>query len=374
MSGVRLRAVASPQQSAEEVAVIEPFWREVRQQFMLDPVLMNLDNAGGSPSPVTVHDAYKRHLDQLNRLPVHYRVRLAAQSADITLDLAQELGCESSEFTPSGIAEEPLHRAVAGVELREGDEVISVDLESAAQWLWDQRVQREGIVMRRLELPASTTLADALARAQAAFTPRTRVLQFPHVTGAGQLLPVRELGRVARLRSITTIVDGSQAVGQFPFALRELECDVYTARLDTWMMGPQGTGFLYVRSGVELRGPEPTTPGSAAAAIAALAEAITFHRAVGPERKAARLRYLTMRWINGLRSRPQVQIVSGDPVSTWGLAAFNINRLPAPGIVTTLREKHGIVVGNAGGVRVSPNVYTSVEEIDRFIAAVRALL
>jgi selenocysteine lyase/cysteine desulfurase len=375
IAAVRLEAVASAQQSAEEVAVIEPFWREVRQQFTLDPVLMNLDNAGGSPSPVTVHEAYKRHLDQVNRLPAHYRAHFEAQITDIRRDLAQELGCEPPELTLTGGTEAPLGLAVMGIELGEGDEVISLDRgESRAQWMWDQRARREGIAVRRVELPTGATRADVLARVQAVVTPRTRVLHFAHVTTTGQLLPVGDLGRMARPRKIVTVVDGGQAVGQFPFALRELECDVYAARLDAWMMGPQGTGLLYVRSGVDVQRPDPIMAGSEAAAVAALAEALTFHRAVGPERKAARLRYLTLRWVNGLRSRPQVQIVSGEPMTTWGLGAFTINRLPAPAVVTALREKHSIVVSHDAAVRVSPNVYTSVEEIDRFIAAVRSLL
>ena len=392
------------QQSAEEVAVIEPYWREVRQAFTLDPALINLNNGNSSPSPQTVHDAFKRGLDETNRLPVHYRTLIEQRVDNVRREVATEFGCDPAELAFTRNATEALHIAQSGIELRAGDEVVTTDQDYPRMlWFWEQRARRDGIVVKRIQFPVPSTSGDLVARFEAAITPRTRVFHFCHITNTtGQLFPVREQSRLARARRIVTIVDGAQAVGHFPFQLRDLECDLYGTSLHKWLMAPHGTGFLYVRREMiervwPLFGSLDSMRGdvrkfeeigtSPAAARAAIAEAVTFHRAVGPERKAERLRYLTMRWINGLRSRPQVRILSSlQRNETWGLATFAINGMAAPAVVSRLQDKHGIIVSAAvsqglpgpvldySGIRVTPSVYTSVEEIDRFVAAVRALL
>ena len=395
--------VQAGQQSPEEVAVIEPYWREVRQAFTLDPSLINLNNGNSSPSPQTVHEAFKRHLDDTNRLPLH-DLTLVDRLDAVRRDLATEFGCDPAELALTRNATESLHIAQLGLELRPGDEVITTDQDYPRMlWLWDQRARRDGIVVKRVQFPVPASAADLIQRFESAMTPRTRVMQFCHITNTtGQLFPVRELSRLARSRGIITIVDGAQAVGHMPLQLRDLECDLYATSLHKWLMAPRGTGFLYVRrETIERVWPLYAALDSMrgdirkfeeigthpAAARAAIAEALTFHRAVGAERKAARLRYLTMRWVNGLRSRPQVRILSSlEPNETWGLATFAIQGVNAATVVPALLEKHRIVVSAAvnqglpgpvldySGIRVTPNIYTSIEEIDRFIAAVRELL
>ena len=396
--------VQAGQQSAEEVAVIEPFWREVRQTFTLDPSLINLNNGNSSPSPQTVHEAFKRHLDDTNRLPVHYRTLIEQRLDEVRRDLAMEFGCDPAELAFTRNATESLHIAQLGLELQPGDEVITTDQDYPRMlWLWDQRARRDGIVVKRVQFPVPATAADLIQRFESAITPRTRVMQFCHVTNTtGQLFPVRELCRLARSRGIVSIVDGAQAVGHIPLQLRDLECDLYGTSLHKWLMAPHGTGFLYVRrEGIERLWPLYAAIDSMrsdirkfeeigthpAAARAAIADALTFHRAVGPERKAARLRYLTMRWINGLRSRPQVRILSSlEPNETVGIASFAIQGVNGAAVVPAMLQKHNIVVSAAvnqglpgpvldySGIRVTPNIYTSIEEIDRFVAAVRELL
>ncbi len=390
------------QQSAEEVAVIEPYWREVRQAFTLDPALMNLNNGNSSPSPQTVHEAFKRHLDDTNRLPVHYRTLIEQRLDGVRRDLAMEFGCDPAELAFTRNATESLHIAQLGLDLERGDEVLTTDQDYTRMlWLWDQRARRDGIVVKRVQFPVPTTAADLIQRFESAITPRTRVMHVCHITNTtGQLFPVRELSRLARSRGIVSIVDGAQALGHVPFQLRELECDLYGTSLNKWLMAPHGTGLLYVRrETIERVWPLYAALDSMrgdirkfeeigthpAAARAAIAEALTFHRAVGAERKAARLRYLTMRWINGLRSRPQVRILSSlEPNETWGLASFAIDRVNAATVVPAMLQKHGIVISAAvnqglpgpvldySAVRVTPNIYTSIEEIDRFVGAVRS--
>ena len=208
--------------------------------------------------------------------------------------------------------------------------------------MWDQRARRDGIVVRRLQFPVPTTAADLLRRIEEAVTPRTKVLHVCHITNVtGQLFPVRELSRMARDRGILTIVDGAQAAGHIPVNLGELDCDVYGTSLHKWLMAPLGTGFLYVRrERIERLWPlQATVAGmrgnirkfedigtQPAAARAALVEALEFHRTIGVERKAARLRHLTLRWAEALGAHPRVRLLSSvEAGQTWGLATVAID-------------------------------------------------
>ena len=270
-------------------------------------------------------------------------------------------------------------------------------------WMWEQRVRRDRISLKRIQFSVPAAADDLVCRFEQAITPRTKVLYFCHITNTtGQLFPVRELSRLARLRGILTIVDGAQAAAHFPFALRDLECDFYGTSLHKWLMAPHGTGFLYVRrESIEklwpLQGALFSMRGDirkfeeigtqSAAARAAIAEALVFHRTIGVERKAARLRYLTLRWANALRTHPRVRILSSlDPGQTWGLATFSVDGMPAPPLVQLMLDKYRIVISAAvnqglpgpvldySGVRVTPGIYTSPDEIDRFVAAMRDVL
>jgi selenocysteine lyase/cysteine desulfurase len=121
---------------------------------------------------------------------------------------------------------------------------------------------------------------------------------------------------------------------------------------------------------------------------AALGEALAFHQAIGGERKAARLRYLTLRWANALKVHPRIKILSnlGEPAEAWAVAAVNIEGIDVRDLARFLMDQYRIVavplVGGAPpnsvfdyqALRVSPNVYTTLEEIDTFVEAMEAAL
>lgn len=407
--GIDLHGIAQATSSVahltpDEAARDERYWKTIRKAFAVDRRLINLNNGNSSPSPIPVHDAFKRHLDSSNLLPVHYRERLKETLGPVRLQLADTFGCDADEIAFTRNATEALHAAQGGLTLAPGDDVVTTDQDYTLMlWAWEQRVQRDRITLTRVQFPVPTTAGDLVARIERAITPRTKVLHFCHVTNTtGQLFPVRELSRLARRRGIFTIVDGAQAAGHVPFALRDLECDAYGTSLHKWLMAPHGTGVLYVRrdSITRVWPLHAEIPGMSGdirkfeeigthpvAAWAAIADALTFHRAIGAERKAARLRYLTLRWARALEQVPRVQLLSNlEPGQTWGIASFEIQGVKAQEVVRVLFEKYRILVaaevnqGRPGpvfgheAIRVTPQVYTSIEDIDAFVRAMRALL
>jgi selenocysteine lyase/cysteine desulfurase len=249
-----------------------------------------------------------------------------------------------------------------------------------------------------------TTQDDLYRRFENAITPKTKVFHFCHVTNlTAQMFPVQRLSRLARSKGIVTIVDGAHALGQFPFKLRDLECDAYGVSLHKWLLAPIGNGCLYVRREMIPRfWPLQAAPeqqdndirkfeaiGTHPWAIrAALGEALAFHQAIGGDRKAARLRYLTLRWANALKVHPRIKILSnlGEPAEAWAVAAVNIEGTDVRDLARFLMDQYRIIavplVGGAPpnavfdyqALRVSPNVYTTLEEIDTFVEAMEAAL
>jgi isopenicillin-N epimerase len=404
LNEVAAASAAVADRSPEEVAADESYWREIQAAFTLDRTLINLNNGNSCPSPRVVHEAFKRYLDFSNQAPVYHRGLLEQNKETVRRELAAEFGCDPEELAITRNASESLQIAQDGLDLRPGDEIVTTDHDYPRMLTtWDQRVRRDKIKVTRINFPVPTTQQDLYERFARALTPQTRVMHFCHITNlTGQLFPVQQLCRLARQRGITTIVDAAHSVAHFPFKLREFECDYAGTSLHKWLLAPHGTGFLYVRKDKiattwPLQAANDSQTGdirkfeqigtAQMAPKAAIAEALLFHQAIGAERKAARLRYLTLRWANALKQDPRIKIHSSlEPGQTWGLAYVGIDGIAAPRISSFLWDKYRIIVAamTAGrypaqqfdfqGIRVTPNVYTTLEEIDTFVMAMQDAL
>jgi selenocysteine lyase/cysteine desulfurase len=382
----------------EEVAKDEFYWREIQLGFKLDRTLINLNNGFTCPTPRVALEAEWRYMDMINMAPIYYQGIVAEHIQTIRLRMAAEFGCDPEEMALTRGASESLQIVQNGIDLKAGDEVITTEQDYPRMLTtWDQRFRRENIKVTRLQFPVPTTADDLYGRFEKAITPRTKVFHFCHMTNlTAQLFPVTRLSRLARSKGIVTIVDGAHALGQFPFKLRELECDAYGVSLHKWLLAPIGNGCLYVRKEMIPRfwplqaAPEQQDDdirkfeaiGTHPWAIrAALGEALAYHQAIGTERKAARLRYLTLRWANALRVHPRIKILTdlSEPAQAWGVAAVDIEGIDVRDLAKFLMDKYRIiVVPLVGGappnqvfdyqaIRVSPNVYTTLEEIDTFV-------
>src|SRR5438128_6146046 len=363
---VAAATAAIESRSPEEVAADETYWREIQFAFTLDRTLINLNNGNSCPSPTVVHEAYKRYLDSSNQAPVYHRGLIEKNIETARRRLGAEFGADPEQLAITRNASESLQIAQMGIDLKPGDEVITTEQDYPRMLTtWDQRARRDKIKVTRLDFPCPTTQADLLQRFEKAITPQTKVLHFCHITNqTGQLFPVRDLSRLARSRGITTIVDGAHALAHFPFALRDLEMDFYGVSLHKWLLAPTGTGLLYVRKDrIASTWPLQAAPErsdndirkfeeigtSPAATKAAINEAIAFQQAIGIERKAARLRYLTLRWANELKKEPRVKIHSSlDAGQTWGLAVVSIDGVETNKLSAHLWDKYRIVITAVG--------------------------
>ncbi len=396
---VAAASAAVADRTPDEVAQDEFYWREIQEAFTLDRTLTNLNNGNSCPSPRVVHEAVKRYMDMANMLPVQYNNMIGRNIGTVRRRLAAEFGCDSSELALTRNASESLQIAQNGLDMKPGDEVLTTEQDYPRMLTtWDQRVRRDRIKVTRIQFPVPTTGDDLYQRFERAITPQTRVLHFCHITNlTGQLFPVQRLARLARSRGILTIVDGAHALAHFPFKLRDLECDYYGVSLHKWLLAPLGNGLLYVRKeNIAKTWPLQAVPDRQANDItkfeaigthpealrAAVAEALAFHQAIGAERKAARLRYLTLRWANKVKDHPKIKVLSSlEPGQTWGVAMVSIDGIDPRLLSQHLMDKYRIVVNaviggeppgqvfDYSGLRVTPNVYTTIEEIDTFADA-----
>ena len=391
--------------SPQEVAKDEFYWREIQLGFKLDRGLINLNNGFTCPSPRVVLESVWRYMEMINMLPVHYQRMVQSNIKTVRRRMAAEFGCDPEELALTRGASESLQIAQNGLDLKPGDEVITTEQDYPRMLTtWDQRRRRDGIKVTRLQFPVPTTGDDLYQRFEKAISPRTKVFHFCHITNlTAQMFPVQRLGRLARSKGITTIVDGAHALGHFPFKLRDLEVDAYGVSLHKWLLAPIGNGCLYVRKeSIPKFWPMQAAParqvddirkfesiGTHPWAIrAALGEALAFHQAIGAERKAARMRYLTMRYVNYLKKYPEFKVLSNisEPPQIFGVCASYIEGIDVRDLARFLMDKYRIiVVPLVGGVppnarfdyqaiRVSPNVYTTLEEIDTFKMAMEDVI
>jgi len=396
---VMAATAAVADRSPADVASDENYWREIQQAFTLDRTIINLNNGYTCPSPRVVHEALKRYLDFSNQAPIQFMWNTLEPNVEqVRRKLAAEAGCDPEELAITRNASEGLQICQLGIDLKAGDEVVTTNQDYGRMLdTWDQRARRDNIKVTKISFPVPTTnISELTTRIEQAVTPRTKVIHICHVTNlTGQLFPVRDIARMARSKGIMTIVDGAHAFAHFPFALRDLECDCYGTSLHKWLLAPVGTGFLYMRR-ENIEKIWPLTPANAsktkdirkfeevgthpAANHNAIAEALAFHQGIGIERRAARMRYLTDHWATRLEKHPRVKILTSRlPNQSWGLANISLQGVDSQKAYETLWSKYRIITASIKhaeyqGLRITPNIYTTLQELDTFSDAIEEML
>src|SRR6266487_3994484 len=374
-----------------DVAQDEDYWQTIQAAFDIDRGLINLNNGGVAPSPRVVQQALQHYLTVSNQAPaITMWGWIEPEVESVRRRLAANFGCDPEEMAITRNASEALEIVQLGLPLQRGDEVLTTTQDYPRMiTTWKQRERRDGIVLKQITFPVPPPSQEDLARRiEAAITPRTKVIHFCHITNlTGQIFPVKQICQLGRSRGIEVIVDGAHAYAHFPFTHDELDCDYYGTSLHKWLTAPIGTGFLYVRRAkIAKIWPMMAAPPEMnenirkfeeigthpAANHNAIVEALDFLDGIGPERKAARLRFLRDRWAKRLERVPGVKVLTSyDPAQSCGLASFTPATLDVGKVVGFLWDKYRIIVTpivhpEFNCLRITPNVYTTLAEIDRF--------
>ncbi|MBL7974843.1 MAG: aminotransferase class V-fold PLP-dependent enzyme [Candidatus Kapabacteria bacterium] len=385
-------SIVSPATTPQELAADESFWLNIQQAYDVDRSIINLNNGGVSPAPRVVIDALKQNIDYSNTAPSYVMWRHQEPNVEhIRSGIARMFGVSADEIAITRNASESLENVQFGLSLKTGDEVITTSQDYPRMiTTWEQRVRRDGIVLKKVDYPTPLINHDDYVNAiEKAITPRTRVIHISHVCFmTGQILPVQRITKLARSKNIECIVDGAHAFSQFPFTQQDLDCDYYGCSLHKWLTGPLGTGFLYVRKEkIKSVWPLMAAPpeldenirkfeeiGTHPAALHnALGAAIMFNESLGLERKAARLRWLHHRWADRLKKYDNVRFMSNlSNEENWcGILVVNIEGTDLNKVQSYLFDKHriftvGITHAQFKGLRITPTMYTRATEVDMF--------
>ncbi len=380
--------------SAPSIALAddEEYWAQIQRAFDDDHSVVNLNNGGVSPAPTHVLEAMIKDLRFSNMIPADHMWNVLEPRIEVARRrLADMFGCDPEEMAITRNASEANEIMILGLDLKPGDEVVITNQNYGRMiTTWEQRARRDGIVLKKLSFkvppPSDAYLVDLFRNA---ITPRTKVIEIPHITNlTGQILPVRDIVRMAREKGITTFIDGAHAFAHFPFTRDELDVDYYGTSLHKWLHAPIGTGFLYVRR-EKIKGlwPMMAAPPEMdsnirkyeeigthpAANHNAITLAAAFNQQMGLERKAARLRFLRDRWAKRVTAESdRIHVLTPlNNTHACGIAMVNIDGIDTPKLQQYLWNKHkvftvSIVHPEFYGLRVTPSVYTMRDEVDLF--------
>lgn len=392
----KTRAVAHL--SAEQIATDEDFWATVQQSFSVTRGIVNLNNGGVSPSPRMVTEAFVRYTWQQEDATAYTMWQLLEpQSETIRTGLAEIFGCDAEEIAITRNASESLEILLMGMDFKPGDEILTTTQDYPRMLTTlRQREMREGLKLNLIKVPVAPKDATDLATPfEKAITPKTKLILMSHqINLTGQIMPVKRVCEMARARGIETIVDGAHSFAQFDFKQADLACDYFGTSLHKWLYAPKGTGMLYVRkekipkiwalmasedrNKTDIRKFEEIGTHSAAMRLA-IGEAVLFHNALGPKRKEARLRFLARYWMNKIKDVPKVGFnTSFDENQSCAIGNFKIDGVDPVQIGEFLMAKHKIfttpiVHEEFTGIRITPNVYTTLWELDRFAEIVAGI-
>jgi isopenicillin-N epimerase len=384
--------------SPEEAAADEDFWFTIQNAFSVTRGIINLNNGGVSPSPRIVTEALVRYIWQQEDATAYTMWQiLEPQSETIRTGLAEMFGCDREEIAITRNASESLETLLLGINLKSGDEILTTTQDYGRMLTTvRQREQREGIALRLIKIPIPPqNLSEIAAAFERAVTERTRLIQIAHqVNITGQITPVKAVCDMARARGIETIVDGAHSFAQFDFKQKDLGCDYFGTSLHKWLYAPKGTGLLYVKrdkiehiwplfaaekkQAADIRKFEEIGTHSAAPKLA-IGEALLFHNGIGGRRKEARLRYLSRYWMNRLKDIPKVRFnTSFDPAQSCAIANVQIEGLNPSAVGNYLFATHRIfttpiIHEEFQGLRITPNLYTTLGELDRFCAVMETI-
>ncbi len=378
--------------TAAEVADDEDFWFQVQRAFTVDRTLVNLNNGGVSPAPGLVQEAMKRHQDFSNLAPTYTMWQILEPQREATRErVARQWGVDAEEIAFTRNASESLQILQLGYDLEAGDEVLTTTQDYGRMiTTFKQRERREGIVLKQIRIPVpAEDPAEVVRLFEEAITPRTRLILCCHMINlTGQILPVTELTAMARRHGIPLIIDGAHSFAHFDFDLGDLDVDTYTTSLHKWLFAPHGTGLLYVRRDriadvwplmaapesrdTDIRkfeeiGTHPEAP------YLSIGEALSFHQGLGPARKEARMVYLRDYWAGPLLEHDNVRLnTSRKPGLACGIANVEIDGIAPNDLRDYLWNEHKIITVGINhaefrGIRVSPSVYTTLPELDRFV-------
>jgi selenocysteine lyase/cysteine desulfurase len=378
-----------------QVSADEDFWRVIQQSYTVNPNIINLNNGGVSPSPLVVQQAVERYNQLANEGPSYFMWRIMDQGREpLREKLAHLAGTLPDEIAIDRNSTEALNTIIYGLDLKAGDEVIGCkqDYPHMIQ-AYRQRAAREGIVYKQISFDFPIENDEEIVRAyEKAITPKTKLIHVTHmINWVGQIMPVQKISDMAHEKGIEVLCDGAHSFGLMDFKIPDLHCDYFGTSLHKFLSAPIGSGMMWIKKEkigkvwTLLCDDKPLSGdirkfeniGTRSFPIEqGIGEAINFHEGIGSKRKEERIRYLKDYWATRVKDVPKVKLhTSLDSKYSCAICGVSIDGMTPGELDTELFNQYkihtvGIVYENISCVRVTPHVYTRLDDLDKLVDAI----
>jgi len=384
--------------SDRDIVRDETYWKEVAKAYHVSEDFINLENGFYSLAAWPVLEAQWQHIQRVNEMPSYYmRNYQWDERNEVTAALAEFAGCSVEEMVVCRNTTEALDTVILGLDLDPGDEAIMCNHDyGSMRAAFNQRARRDKIVNKVISLPLHPKSDEEIVAAhEKAITPRTKVIHVSHLVNiTGQVLPVRKICDMAHSHGVEVICDSAHALGHLDFKIRDLDCDYWGTSLHKWIGAPLGSGILFVKKEkISKVWPLLGDDGFADDDIrkfrhfgtlpvtghVSIMDALKFQDTIGITNKQARLLYLKQYWTEKVKETPGIIInTPWEEERSSGIANVGVANLKPRELADRLMDEYKIftvAIDNEAvkGIRVTPHLYTSLDELDQFVEALNKL-
>ncbi|RIV34669.1 aminotransferase class V-fold PLP-dependent enzyme [Flagellimonas lutimaris] len=392
LDNVKLKEMPYPDKDSEA------FWERIRKDYRLKSDYINLESGYYNIVPTPILEKYMEHIQHVNYEGSYYmRTVQWENKKKAAARLAELVNCSEKELVITRNTTESLDMIIGGYPWKKGDEaVFAVQDYGAMQVHFHQMEDRYGIVCKKVSLPNRPESDEEIVSLyQSQITSKTKLLMVCHMVNVtGQILPVRKICDMAHSHGVEVMVDGAHCVGHIDVDLAELDCDYYGSSLHKWLCAPLGAGMLYVaekkipkiwpllaehetdKTKIRRLNHTGTHPVHTDLTIN---DSIDYLEMIGMERKEKRMRYLQRYWSDQLRNVDNVVI--NTPIElhrSCGIANVGLKNMKPSDMAKTLLDEFNVWTvaidfENVHGCRITPNVFTTTEELDQFVDAIKTM-
>ncbi|MBA2613984.1 MAG: aminotransferase class V-fold PLP-dependent enzyme [Bacteroidetes bacterium] len=374
------------------------YWKKIRNDYKLKPDYINLENGYYSIMAQPVMEGYLKDLQLVNMEGSYYMRTVQYDNKQKSKEqLAELLGCASEELIITRNTTESLDTIISGFDWKAGDEAIMAEQDYGSMLdMFKQQAKRYGMVNKIISIPLDPKSDEEIvALYEKAITAKTKLIMICHMINiTGHILPVKKICHMAHSKGVEVMVDGAHSVSHIDFKISDLNCDYFGSSLHKWLGVPLGVGILYVRKEKikqlwpiygefafkeeDIRKLNHTGTISVASDIA-IKHAVAYQNAIGIKRKEERLRLLQNYWTSKVKDIKKIKLNTPlDPHRSCGIANVGIEGITPGELAKLLLDKYkiwtvAINTANVQGVRVTPQLFTTTAELDKFIIALKEI-
>lgn len=374
-------------------------WETIRKGYDLTSDFINLENGYYCVQPNYILNAHQRHQNYVNKLGAYYMRTVQFQNKQKSASALSELvGCDKEELIITRNTTESLNLIISGFKWQPNDEAVFAEQDyGAMQDMFKQVAKRHNIKNIVVSIPNQPKSDEEIVEIyRKAITPRTKLLMVCHVINiTGQVLPIKKIVDMAHQLNVKVMVDGAHALAHIPVNIKELGCDYYGSSLHKWLSCPLGAGFLFVRKELidsvwPLFAENESVSNKDIANLnhtgtipvhtdLTIVDAINYYESIGAKNKFDRLLALRNYWVNKVKDIPKIIINSPMELErSCAIANVGVVGIKPSELAKILFEKYkiftvAIETKTVNGVRVTPNIYNTFNELDQFVNALKTI-